>query len=446
MLHCVAPLKLKSYKQTEMYGCLMVNNDYVCTMCAQDFTRKSSANRHNTNLHQGRAVIVRFVEYIVGRVSGIYQATDPRQYRRKPKKSGYFPARVGHGKTAPASFADTVGGFIDSNGFRNQNSGQPNNFQSITTTPPPAMIHNSLMESLIRRYEEDKLYERIIKHEERQKAGTHEEFDNLIRAITLRRIQSKDGVAADPSSQIPDLVAAGILVPISFIDVNGKPATRYEHHSLATAPMAPQNRNACGGLTFADMLKIIETVYRRNYEFVMKFIEARGGEQEQLGGIEREKKLSDSISPPKTTSIRAQRLKPEEHRSEDDSHTPLKEEREKSRNEKEQEMKQKYGTMGQEQEDTLFMTISDITNDRLPFGSIFRGKAVEFQMPASVHELFERLIGKAGQPQRQYGPDYDPTAQQDLANHKRKLRDQEVVNEAIRTQEAAIRERQKSHS
>jgi len=45
----------------------MNNGDYVCTMCAQDFTRKTSANRHNTNLHEGRAVIVRFVEYIVGR-------------------------------------------------------------------------------------------------------------------------------------------------------------------------------------------------------------------------------------------------------------------------------------------------------------------------------------------------------------------------------------------
>jgi hypothetical protein len=443
MLHCVAPLKLKSYKQTEMYGCLMIHNDYVCTMCAQDFTRKSSANRHNTNLHQGRAVIVRFVEYIVGRVSGIYQATDPRQYRRKAKKNSCFPAGVGYSKTAPASFADTVEGFMDSNGFRNQNSGQPINFQSITTTPPPAMIHNPIIESFIRRYEEDKLQERIIKCEERQKAGTREAFDNLIRAINLSRIQNKEGVAADPSSQIPDLVAAGILVPISFIDANGNPAIRYEHHSLATAPMAPQN--GCGGLTFADMLKIIETAYRRSNEFVMKFIEARGGEEDHLRGIEREKELSDSISPPKTTNIGAQRLKPEEHRIVDDSHAPRKEEREKSRNGQEQEMKQRYRTMGQEQEDTLFMTISDMRNNRLPpFGSIFRGQAVEFQMPASVRELFGRLIRKAGQPQRQYGPDYDSTAQQDLANHERKVRDQ--VNEVQRMQEAAIRERQKSNS
>ena len=405
--------------------------NYVCTICAQHFTRKTSANRHNNNLHQGRAVIVRFVEYIVGRVSGMYQAEDPRQYRRKAKKNSYFPAGVVYRKVEPASFADTIGGFMDGDAFRNQNSGRPINFQSITATPPPAMIHNPIMESFIIRYEEHKLQERIIKREEQQKAGTREAFDNLIRAINLNRIQNKEGLAAVPLSQISDLVAAGILAPISFIDANGNPAIRYEDHRLANVAMAPQN--VCGGLTFADMLQIIETAYRRNNEFVMKFIEARGGEV-HFGGIEREKKLSDSISPPKTTSMGA---KPEEYKSEDDSHAPLKEEREKSRKEREQEMKQRYRTRGQEQEDTLFMTVSDITNNRLPFGSIFRGKAVEFQMLASVRE-------KAGQPQRQNGPDYEPTAQQDLANHERKLRDQEHVNQVQRIQEAAIRQKRNS--
>jgi hypothetical protein len=346
----------------------------VCTICAQDFTRRTSANRHNANLHQGTAVIVTFVEYIVGRVSGIYQAADPRQCRRKAKKNRYFPAAAGFSKTAPASLADTAGGFTDSNGFRNQDSGQPINFQLIPTTPSPAMIHNSLIDSFIRRYEEVKLQEKIIEREERQKARTHEVFENLIRAIDLSRIQNKE----DPSSQIQDLVDAGILVPISFIDVNGNPAIRYEHHTLANAAMAPQN--VCGALTFADMLKIIETAYRRNIEFVMKFIEARGGE-DHFGGIEHEKKLSDSISPSKTTSTGTQRLKPEGHKSEDDSHAPLKEEREKSRNEKEPEMIQKYRTRELEQKDPLFMTITDMTNNRLP------------------------PFGKAGQPQRQYSPD-----------------------------------------
>lgn len=67
-------------------------------------------------------------------------------------------------------------------------------------------------------------------------------------------------------------------------------------------------------------------------------------------------------------------------------------------------------------------------------------------MLASMLELLERLIRKAGQPQRQYGPDYDLMAQQDIANHERKVRDQEFVNEIQRMQETAIMERQKSNS
>jgi transposase-like protein len=45
---------------------------YVCSTCGQDFTRKYNANRHNQNIHFGKAEIVRFLEYLVGRISGKY--------------------------------------------------------------------------------------------------------------------------------------------------------------------------------------------------------------------------------------------------------------------------------------------------------------------------------------------------------------------------------------
>ena len=48
----------------------MTFKNYVCTICAQEFTRKYSALRHNRTLHQGRANIVRVLEYIVGRIRG----------------------------------------------------------------------------------------------------------------------------------------------------------------------------------------------------------------------------------------------------------------------------------------------------------------------------------------------------------------------------------------
>jgi hypothetical protein len=62
------------------------NNSYVCTICSQDFTRKGSGRRHNTNFHSGTATIVRYIDYIIGRLSGHYSPSDPLLYRNKKKK------------------------------------------------------------------------------------------------------------------------------------------------------------------------------------------------------------------------------------------------------------------------------------------------------------------------------------------------------------------------
>jgi hypothetical protein len=57
--------------------------NYVCTIRSQDFTRKFSGIRHNSNIHNGRAEIVRFVEYMAGRNSGKYHASHPSWYNRR---------------------------------------------------------------------------------------------------------------------------------------------------------------------------------------------------------------------------------------------------------------------------------------------------------------------------------------------------------------------------
>ena len=62
------------------------NKSYVCIICSQDFTRKRSGRRHNTNLHSGTATIVRYIDYIIGRLSGHYSPGDPLLYRNKKKK------------------------------------------------------------------------------------------------------------------------------------------------------------------------------------------------------------------------------------------------------------------------------------------------------------------------------------------------------------------------
>lgn len=55
---------------------------YVCATCSQGFTRKSSANRHNLNIHSRKGHIVRFLDYIVGRIDGLYATADPLSFRK----------------------------------------------------------------------------------------------------------------------------------------------------------------------------------------------------------------------------------------------------------------------------------------------------------------------------------------------------------------------------
>ena len=60
-----------------------IRANYVCTLCSETFTRKPSGERHNLNLHSGMAPIVRFIDYIVGRIEGRYQPSNPLLFRRK---------------------------------------------------------------------------------------------------------------------------------------------------------------------------------------------------------------------------------------------------------------------------------------------------------------------------------------------------------------------------
>jgi hypothetical protein len=56
---------------------------WICSICGQGLTRKSTANRHNNNLHSGVALLVRPYEYIIGRLNGTFSQSDPSLYRRK---------------------------------------------------------------------------------------------------------------------------------------------------------------------------------------------------------------------------------------------------------------------------------------------------------------------------------------------------------------------------
>ena len=57
---------------------------WACLLCGEDFTRRSSGERHRKNVHQGKSVLVRFVEYLAGRASGLYpKPIDPPRLSRR---------------------------------------------------------------------------------------------------------------------------------------------------------------------------------------------------------------------------------------------------------------------------------------------------------------------------------------------------------------------------
>ena len=68
----------------------MSKPQWVCIICGEDFTRKSSGKRHrdNTSIHNERPFIIRYTEYIIGRVKGDYPPPiiPPRLQRRKTNK------------------------------------------------------------------------------------------------------------------------------------------------------------------------------------------------------------------------------------------------------------------------------------------------------------------------------------------------------------------------
>jgi hypothetical protein len=58
-------------KSIDIYGLIIMSKiNYVCATCGQDFTRRCSANRHNNRFHFGNGIIVRTLEYIIGRING----------------------------------------------------------------------------------------------------------------------------------------------------------------------------------------------------------------------------------------------------------------------------------------------------------------------------------------------------------------------------------------
>ena len=59
----------------------IIRKTCVFALCGQGFTRKPSAQRHNINLHDGRAEIVRPFDYLNGMLKGTFPSpADPLEW------------------------------------------------------------------------------------------------------------------------------------------------------------------------------------------------------------------------------------------------------------------------------------------------------------------------------------------------------------------------------
>jgi len=54
------------------HGERVLKPNWVCTTCGMWSSRKSSVKRHIHNLHMGQSTMVKYIDYLTGRQSGLY--------------------------------------------------------------------------------------------------------------------------------------------------------------------------------------------------------------------------------------------------------------------------------------------------------------------------------------------------------------------------------------
>ena len=69
---------------------------YVCTICSEDFTRKSDSDRHNQKFHSGKGQIIGFIDYIIGRIKNAITPPvelTPRLAAARRRKKVFFDSK-----------------------------------------------------------------------------------------------------------------------------------------------------------------------------------------------------------------------------------------------------------------------------------------------------------------------------------------------------------------
>jgi hypothetical protein len=118
---------------------------YVCTTCSEHFTRRYSANRHNDKIHSGMAEIVPYIDYMAGRNSGQYLASQPSRYRsnqRYTPSNRNYQGNFGSGTVADTGVAPRAEYFVKGPFLPNASS-----YSSTTTSRQPTEAGSQFQES-----------------------------------------------------------------------------------------------------------------------------------------------------------------------------------------------------------------------------------------------------------------------------------------------------------
>ena len=63
---------------------------WVCATCSEHFTRQYGATRHNNEFHDGKGIVVRLLDYIVGVANGRFLPSESNVQRRKKRMQSSF--------------------------------------------------------------------------------------------------------------------------------------------------------------------------------------------------------------------------------------------------------------------------------------------------------------------------------------------------------------------
>jgi hypothetical protein len=110
-------------------------HSWVCSICGQGLTRKSTAVRHNNNLHSGGAMLVRPYEYIVGRLNGKFLQSDPSSYRHNKRSQKNMSDSIYHhdADNNRAGFGAIPGSIVHERGYENVRQ-QPTKSNDVKST------------------------------------------------------------------------------------------------------------------------------------------------------------------------------------------------------------------------------------------------------------------------------------------------------------------------